>query len=203
MRVLLLLLASTCSGLRVSTRRSALAAGAGALFGDVTSSRAYDALPSAVPAAQAPDPDKLLRERAAKKKEREAKAQKKNAEVERLLVEISAASDGKQFAAATDELSLWIIAQGPPLPPPGGPWADILQSSPLPEGFKTRELIARSKSALAALPRQSYSCEKTRDNGGVCWWAGPLPESAFKSMLVELKKRAPLQYDTPYGPVSF
>ena len=78
-RLMLLLLAlSTCSGLRlVATRRSALAAGAGALFGGVTTSRAYDALPSAVPAAQAPDPDQLLRERAAKKKEREAKAAKK------------------------------------------------------------------------------------------------------------------------------
>jgi len=79
----------------------------------------------------------------------------------------------------------------------------------------------------------------TRDNKGICFWSGKLPESAYKAinltslhfvyiahstqhsrlpsprrvpcahpvwykaMLVELKKRAPLQYDTPYGPVSF
>jgi len=201
----LLCAAPLASSLRLGmgTRRSALAAGA-ALFGDIAATPAYDALPSAVPsAATAPDPEKLMRERAQKRKEREAIAAKKNAEVEKLLNVISAATDGKQYADATDELSLWIISQGAPLPPPGGPWADILQSSPLPEGFETRELIARCKAALKGLPRTAYSCEKTRDNGGVCWWAGPLPESAYKAMLVELKKRAPLQYDTPYGPVSF
>ena len=79
----------------------------------------------------------------------------------------------------------------------------VLQSSPLPEGFETRKLIKLCKEALAALPRVGYECEKTRDNNGVCFNAGPLAETSFTAMLRELKKRAPLQYDTPYGPVSF
>ena len=45
-------------------------------------------------------------------------------------------------------------------------------------------------------------CEPTREST-YCASAGPLAESAYKLMLVELKKRAPRQYDTPYGPVAF
>ena len=43
----------------------------------------------------------------------------------------------------------------------------------------------------------------TRDNKGVCYSAGPQAEGAYQAFLTELKKRAPLQYDTPYGPVAF
>ena len=195
-------------------------------------SQAYDSIPAGVPSAKAPppgqlnwndlqsnsygkpppsigaapDPEKLAAERMKKKREREKKAAEKNKEADVLIAKITAAAEAKDpaaFADATDNLSLWIISQGAPLPPPGGPWADILQSSPLPEGFETRLLIKEVKAALAMLPRVGYSCEKTRDNGGVCFSAGPLAEGSYKAMLKELKARAPLQYDTPYGPVSF
>ena len=99
---------------------------------------AYDALPGT--AASAPDPEKIAMERAAKRKVREAKALKKNNECASLLEDVKAAEDGVAFSAAMDKLSLWIIAQGDPLPPEGGPWSDRLQASPLPEGFKTREV---------------------------------------------------------------
>ena len=44
--------------------------------------------------------------------------------------------------------------------------------------------------------------EKSRA-GSFCLSAGPLAESAFKSMLGELMQRALRQYDTPSGPVAF
>lgn len=132
------------------------------------------------------DPEVLRAERMAKKAEREKKAKAKNDEADVLIAKIQAASeikDADKFAEAMDELSLWIIKQGPPLPPPGGPWADILQSSPLPEGFETRLLIKECKEAIAALPRVGYTCEKTRDNGGVCFSAGRNAEGAFTAMV--------------------
>ena len=214
-----------------ASRRNALIAAAAVSI--PFASQAYDTLPAAgVPSAKAPppgqlnwndlqsnsygkpppsigavaDPEKLAAERMKKKREREKKAAEKNAEADVLIAKIKAAAESKDpsaFADATDNLSLWIISQGAPLPPPGGPWADTLQASPLPEGFETRLLIKEVKGALAMLPRVGYSCEKTRDNGGVCFSAGPLAEGSFKAMLKELKARAPLQYDTPYGPVSF
>ena len=214
------------------TRRDAVAAAVAGSFWSLAAS-AYDAMPGAgAPSAVAPpsrqlnwndlqsttygapppamtqamDPEAVRLERMKKKAEREKKAKEKNAEADKLIAAIKAASDAQDasaFSDQTDNLSLWIIAQGKPLPPPGGPWADILQSSPLPEGFETRLLISEVKAALNALPRVAIGCEKTRDNNGVCLTAGPLAEGSYKAMLRELKLRAPLQYDTPYGPVSF
>lgn len=215
-----------------STRRSVIiksASSASALF-SLGPANAYDSIPTGVPSAKAPpprqldwnevqsgkygkpppqefkDPEVLRKERMKAKAEREKKAAAKNAEADVLIAQVTKGGEAKDpvaFSDATDKLSLWIIEQGPPLPPPGGPWADILQSSPLPEGFETRQLIRECKEALTLLPRVGRSCEKTRDNNGVCYDAGPLAESSYSAMLKELKKRAPLQYDTPYGPVSF
>lgn len=119
------------------------------------------------------DPEKLAAERTKKRKEREAKAAAKNAEAQGLVAKIASAETAQAFADATDELSLWIIAQGKPLPPPGGPWADILQASPLPEGFRTRELIEAVKVKRSELPRVARGCEKTRDNNGARHMHGP------------------------------
>lgn len=181
-------------------RRDALRLAASAMaLSEPCAATAYDALPTAA----APDPAELAAARAKARKEREAKAAKKNAEVATLTDAVTSSKDAAEFTDALDALSLWIIAQGKPLPPPGGPWADILQASPLPEGFKTRELVKSVKEKLASLPQIAYACEMTRDNKGICFWAGPQAEGAYKAFLVELKKRAPLQYDTPYGPVNF
>lgn len=206
--------ASLCSGVGASaydsmpsgvpSAKATGRAGGQLNYNDVFEKGKYGAPPVAM--SQSMDPDAMRAERMKKKAEREKKAKAKNAEADELIAKIAAAADTKdadEFAKAVDTLSLWIIEQGPPLPPPGGPWADILGSSPLPEGFETRELVRATKDALASLPRIGYACEKTRDNNGVCFSAGPVAEGAYKAMLVELKKRAPLQYDTPYGPVNF
>ena len=149
--------------------------------------------------------NKASEKRAASKKQaaskKKANQEKANQEVGKLISAVEAADTPKAFADAMDTLSLWIIAQGPPLPPPGGPWADQFGASPLPQGFRTRELVSRCKAARDGLPRVAYPCSDNRE--GVCFFAGFMAEDALKSMLVELRKRAPLQYDTPYGPVSF
>jgi len=160
---------------------------------------AYDSIPTAV----APDPAAMAAERAKIRREREARAAAKNAEVARLCDRVSAATAAAEFEDAMDALSLWVIAQGKPLCSGACQWTTAEDRSPLPEGFKTRELVAACKAALAALPRVSYACEMTRENRGVCFSAGPQAERAYQAFIVELKKRAPLQYDTPYGLVAF
>ena len=123
-------------------------AGAGAMLatGGTTAppARAYDALPSAA----LPDPADVARRR----REREAKASKKNAEVAPLLVQVSAARDAVAYDAAMTTLTLWIIGTGPPIANDGAAWGSTFDG-PLPDGFKTRYLVATCKEALDLLPR--------------------------------------------------
>lgn len=154
---------------------------------------AYDAIPSAVV-----DPATLAAQRESKKRAREAAAANKNSEVASLVERVAASKASNEFVEAIDSLSLWVISQGPPSTPlAGSQWTTAEDRSPLPEGFKTRELVATCKAALNALPQIAYACEMTRENKGICYSAGPQAESAYKAFLAELKKRAPLQYDTP------
>lgn len=103
-----------------------------------------------------------------------------------------------------DALSAWVVGQGPARSCIGScQWLTAEDTSPLPEGFKTRELISSIRAAKEALPQVSYACEMTRTNGGVCFSAGRQAEGAYQAFLAQLKARAPLQYDTPYGLVSF
>ena len=165
--------------------------------------QAYDALP----VTTAPDPAELARRR----KAREAKAAVKNAEAAPLLQRISASRDATEYDAAMAQFTLWIIGTGPPIASDGAAWGSTFEG-PLPEGFRTRYAVATCKDTLDSLPRFRQeagqyvsglgTCEKTRDTS-FCLSAGPLAESAYKAMLVELKKRVPRQYDTPYGPVAF
>ena len=162
---------------------------------------AYDSLPTA---ASAPDPAALAEERAKRKRERVAKAAKKNAEASTLVSKVQASSAPAEFVEAIDALSLWIIAQGAPRTCVGAcQWLTADDASPLPEGFQTRELVATCKASLKALPQLAYACEMTRENKGVCFSSGPQAEGAYQAFLSELRKRAPLQYETPYGPVPF
>ena len=162
---------------------------------------AYDSIPT----ASAPSLDtSLAAERERLKREREARAAQKNTEVSALSSRVSAATTASDYAGAIDSLSLWVIAQGPPNCMGSCQWTTAETRSPLPEGFRTRELVATCKAALQALPRVSYLCEPTRENTkGICFSAGPQAEGAYNAFLSELKKRAPAQYETPYGPVSF
>ena len=123
------------------------------------------------------DPEKLQAERMKAKAEREKKAAKKNAEADSLIADITKASEAKDpvaFADATDKLSLWIIEQGPPLPPPGGPWADsawaVLDSkglAHLPCGLDPFFSVGRARSKLRCAhtldsPLPSQSCSRRR-----------------------------------------
>ena len=146
------------------------------------------------------------------RKEREAQAAKKNAQVQQLLKTVSKATSSTEYNDAMVALTVWIIGTGPPIPNDGAAWGSTF-AGPLPEGFRTREVIATSKEVLDDLPRVRQEagaymvgvgrvCEKSR-LGSYCLSAGPLAESAFKSMLDELRQRAPRQYDTPSGPVAF
>lgn len=187
-------------------RRDALVRAAAAVFPVVAASPglAYDSLPQS---AAAPDPAALAAEREKKKRERLAKAAKKNTEVTSLCDRVTSSQTPAEFVESIDALSLWVISQGAPRPKACQvgtcQWLTAEDGSPLPEGFKTRELVTAVKGALKALPQIPYACEMTRENKGVCYNAGPQAESAYQAFLSELKKRAPLQYDTPYGLVSF
>ena len=182
-------------------RRDALRLAAAALpaFSVSHACRAYDSIPTAA----APDPAAMAAERDRKRRAREAKAAKKNGEASTLVEKIVASKEPAEYVDAMDALSLWIIAQGSPLCSGACQWTTAEDGSPLPEGFRTRELVASCKAALKALPQLPYACEMTRENKGICFSAGPQAERAYQAFLVELKKRAPLQYDTPYGPVAF
>ena len=162
---------------------------------------AYDSIPTA---ASAPDPAKLAAEREKRKQILREKAAKKNAEATALADKVASATTAMGFVDATDALSAWIVGQGAPRTCIGAcQWLTADDVAPLPEGFKTRELVASIRSAKEALPQIAYACEMTRTNKGICFSAGKQAEAAYQAFLAELKTRAPLQYDTPYGPVSF
>ena len=118
-------------------------------------------------------------EREKKKRARLAKAAKKNAEASALLDSVTASTTPEPFVEALDALSLWIISQGSPLCTGACQWTTAEDASPLPEGFKTRELLTSVKAALNALPRVVEACEMTRENKGVCISAGPQAERAY------------------------
>ena len=162
---------------------------------------AYDSIPTA---ASAPELAKLAAEREKRKQILREKAGKKNAEATALADKVASATTAMGFVDATDALSAWIVGQGAPRTCIGAcQWLTADDVAPLPEGFKTRELVASIRSAKEALPQIAYACEMTRTNKGICFSAGKQAEAAYQAFLAELKTRAPLQYDTPYGPVSF
>jgi hypothetical protein len=184
------------------TRRTVARLACGSVLA-AQSAPAYDSLPL----SSGPDPAELAQRR----KEREAKAAVKNKEVAPLLLKVRAATTALEFDDAVTQLTLWIIGTGPPIPSDGAAWGSTF-AGPLPDGFRTRELVATCKAALDDLPRYKQEaglyveglgpCEATRERN-FCLSAGPRAESAYKSLLIELKRRAPRQYDTPYGPVAF
>ena len=167
-----------------------------------TAATAYDSLPTSV--ASAPDPAALAAEREKRKRALQEKAAKTNGQAKVLAEKVSASQTSAEFVETVDALSVWIVGQGAPRTCVGAcQWLTAEDAAPLPEGFKTRELVASVKAAKETLPRFAYECEQTRTNNGICFSAGPQAEGAFAAFLTELKKRAPLQYETPYGPVAF
>ena len=200
--IVLGLYAVPVAALRIQfTRRATLSYGG--VFTALGQAHAYDALPTST----GPDPVEAARRR----KEREDRASMKNAEAEPLLARVRAVSTATEYSDAVSALTVWIIGTGPPIPSDGAAWGSTF-AGPLPDGFKTRELVTACKKRLDELPRFRQevgqfvdgvgACEATRSST-FCLSAGPLAESAFKAMLIELKRRAPRQYDTPYGPVAF
>ena len=172
--------------------------------GAARAATAYDS----IPVDAGPDPAEAVRLR----KQREARAAAKNSEVRPLLKTVSKATTAAEYNDAMAALTVWIIGTGPPIPNDCSTFG-CTYAGPLPEGFRTRELIATCRDVLDELPRIRQEvgtymvgvgrvCEKTRSYD-FCLSAGALAESAFKTMLDELKQRAPRQYDTPYGPVAF
>ena len=197
-------LATACQPRPAAARRSSSSNDA------PTSSSSYDS----IPVDTGPDLDALaaLEARSRLRKEREALAAKKNAQVQQLTRVVGQATSSAEYNDAMAALTVWIIGSGPPIPIESmglGP----ATTAPLPEGFRTRELISTCKEALDDLPRVRQEagafmvgtgsmCEKSR-MGSYCLSAGPLAESAFKAMLDELRQRAPRQYDTNSGRVAF
>lgn len=185
-------------------RRSVLGYAASSVFAPTSSlcaywpAAAYDAIP--VEEFSASTISKRIQER-------EAKAKKSNKEADALLAKVQVAANETQYDDAMSQLTLWIIGTGPPLPQFGaGAKGDI--EGPLPAGFRTRELVATCKRVKDALPRFRQKagevviglpeCVETRERSD-CLSAGPLAEIAFRSMMVELEKRAPRQYDVNAG----
>ena len=199
----LLLHVYTSSSLRVD-RRCALCLVGTSLR--AAPAAAYDALPTAS-AEAGNSPEAVAKRRAT----REAKAAEKNGQASLLLKAVSASSTAQQYDEAMAALTVWIIGTGPPIPEGGAAWGSTFEG-PLPDGFKTREMISVCKATKDSLPRFRQragepidglrDCAPTR-GAEDCYSAGPLAETAFKAMLVELKRRAPRQYDTPSGPVAF
>ena len=160
----------------------------------------YDSLPSAA----GPDPAALAAQREARKQKLRERAAKKNSEAAALAEKAAAATTSAEYVEALDAFSAWIVVQGPARSCVGScQWLTAEDASPLPEGFRTREFVAMVKARKEALPQVAYECEMTRTNKGICLNAGKQAEAAYAAFLTELKGRAPLQYETPYGPVSF
>lgn len=186
------------------SRRAALRC-AGLLFGSgaCQPAHAYDAQPESMRKGRVVSEE----ERAKARQERDAIVGAKNSAVAPLVEKVRESKNAEEFDAAMSKLTLWIIGTGPPIPVymigEMGPL-----DGPLPEGFKTREVVKACKTALKALPRYEQKsgqyveglgfCEKTRSKAS-CYSAGPLAETAFKAMMEELEKRAPRQYEEISG----
>ena len=181
------------------SRRDAL----GLTFALNSPAYAYDAIPTTATGA---DPGVERR-----RKEREQRVATLNAQVTPLLATVRNSKTAAEYDDAVTKLTVWIIGTGPPAPVNTEGGLGVFAGS-LPDGFRTRALVATCKETLDSLPRYYQKageyvyglpeCVPSRDSD-FCASAGPAAESAYKLMLRELKSRAARQYETPYGPVAF
>jgi len=143
------------------TRRSALAAAAAAA---PVVAGAYDSIPEV--SGEFKDFEK---QRALFEKEK----QKNREEVAPYIKKITSTTTAKDFAAAADEFSVWLI---------GHP--------EMPQGINAGNLKEQIQATYTALPKKSFPCEKTRNNGGICFAPGEPADSAYKSCIDYLRKSA-------------
>ena len=88
-----------------------------------------------------------------------------------LIDALAKSTNEKEFAAAADDLALWVIGEGK-----------------LPEGIEAPAIRDAVSDAYESLPIVTrYACEKTRNNGGICYSRGANAEAAYSSALRELR----------------
>mmetsp|Transcript_26760 Transcript_26760/g.66189 ORF Transcript_26760/g.66189 Transcript_26760/m.66189 type:complete len:199 (+) Transcript_26760:16-612(+) len=148
---------------RIFGRRSALGLGWVATHGFTPlTAQAYDSVKSAEPTFE-----ELEKKRLARRAQMESSRKR----VKPYLDALTSAADGKSFAKAADDLSLWLIGEGK-----------------LPEGLDASLIRDLIQDAYKALPMEKYYCEETRTNQGICFTPGPAAEDAYKAVIRELRK---------------
>eukprot|EP00324_Dicrateria_rotunda_P006179 CAMPEP_0206154076 /NCGR_PEP_ID=MMETSP1474-20131121/1091_1 /ASSEMBLY_ACC=CAM_ASM_001110 /TAXON_ID=97495 /ORGANISM="Imantonia sp., Strain RCC918" /LENGTH=198 /DNA_ID=CAMNT_0053552119 /DNA_START=35 /DNA_END=631 /DNA_ORIENTATION=- len=154
------------SRLRSSSRREAVHSAAKlALLGlaaPLAPALAYDTIPTADP-----DFEKIQKLR----QEREAADKLEVKKINGFIKEIENAPSAEAFIAACDKFSLYVIAQGK-----------------FPDGSNVKGLVTRIRESYELLPKRAFACEKTRTNDGVCFSPGKDVESAYESLLREMRK---------------
>jgi len=101
------------------------------------------------------------------------------------LDKVAGSTDPASFAAATDELCLFLIGEGRL---PEGIEAPRVRDV-IVDAYKSLPLSVRYTKKEAAPPGLP-PCEETRTNGGVCFSPGALAEDAYNTSLRELRKVA-------------
>ena len=124
----------------VCSRRDAL----GLTFALSSPAYAYDAIPTTATGA---DPGVERR-----RKEREQRVATLNAQVMPLLATVRNSKTAAEYDDAVTKLTVWIIGTGPPAPVNTEGGLGVFAGS-LPDGFRTRALVATCKETLDSLPR--------------------------------------------------
>jgi len=159
------------SGRELFGRRAALSSsiGAAALFAAnlVSPASAYDAIPSV---------ESNFAEAELKRKQKDDNDRKLTIELVKFLKKIEQSTTEADFIPACDALAVWVIGQGS-----------------VPDGIGIKNLVKRVTLAFDNLPKRSYKCEKTRDNGGYCYSPGRGAELAYEALIKVLRKYTIIQ----------
>lgn len=166
-----------CTG---ATRRKAMFAAVTFGLGHLSGAHAYDSIPAV-------ETDFGAAEKA--RKEREIMGQANLVKIQPYLKKLSDAKTGKDFEAAADELSVFII---------GCPRADPKGTSSRKEcldGIPIKEIVGRIREDYDTLPLFYYKCPKgqERRDGSLCRSPGLSVEDAFNSLIKELRKGTVIQ----------
>jgi len=164
-----------------TTRRNAVLAAAAVSIGRLASAaRAYDSIPSV-------ETDFGAAERA--RKEREVLGQQNQVKLDPYIKKLNSASTGKDFEAAADDLSLYVI---------GCPRADPKGTSSRKaclDGVPIKEIVGRIREDYDTLPLFYFKCPKgqERRDGTLCRSPGLSVEDSFQALMKELRKGTVIQ----------
>ena len=138
-----------------------------------------------------------------RRKEREQRVATLNAQVTPLLATVRNSKTAAEYDEAVTKLTVWIIGTGPPAPVNTEGGLGVFAGS-LPDGFRTRALVATCKETLDSLPRYYQKAGEYVYGARVCAVARqrlasrrPGGRVGVQIDAARAKSRAARQYETP------